>query len=338
MLILGRCRFEGIFDCPCPEGSAYELVKELNHDLPCNRCGHKLGLHQDHEGESAPFTLSAPPRLKIEHSTPISNSQSLDLQQPLPPSPPAPPLLQSSPSGDTTILAPEDQIATEIPVLICERQETVSQIVGMLDEYRSVFIWGMSGSGKTTLAYLLFEHLSRNLQKVVLVENWPENQKKRPEEVLLEYIQLKFPDDISGDRVLGQDFIFLIDEAQETLRKQKSQWNSLIKSSNDPKKQGPRFCLFSEQGMIAHPNDVFATMAEISYLNSHGNGNGNASLFFTMSEFKDLAQQICVRSRLLLSKEALVHIFWLTGGHPLLSQLILEYVKLVRKPQRVDVY
>ncbi|OKL57847.1 hypothetical protein UA08_07302 [Talaromyces atroroseus] len=315
-LTLGPCRFEGIFDCPCPEGSAFELIKNLRPDMPCSRCGHILTLHRDHNiGEMASISVGSQPQLKVE---PMSDFQPLQVP------------LERGSSHDTTLLGPSSTSIPEYaqvqphPTVICERQQTVSEILLILDKYRSVFIWGMPRSGKTTLAFLLYEHLSRKNEKVVFIESWPDIRKK-PEEILFEHARVKYPD-ISGEEISTQDFIFLVDEAQETLTKQKSTWNALIKNlinlNNNSK--GPRLCLFSSQGMFAEYNNVFATMPEISYLKTHGNGNGGASLFFTASEFETFLTQ-CGS---ILSKEAAEHVFWLTAGHPLLTQLILEYVDM----------
>jgi AAA domain len=322
-LTLGPCRFEGIFDCPCPEGSALELIKNLRPDLPCNRCGHILSLHKDlNEGEVVPLNLGSQPRLKIE---PMSDVQSLHG------------LTDRGTNFDPTLLGSSSmsvpdyvQQAAQQPrsIVICERQQTITEILVILDKYRSVFIWGMPRSGKTTLAYLLYEHLSRNDKKVVFIENWPEVQRKKPEEVLLEHARVKYPD-ISGEEISTQDFVFLIDEAQETLTKQKSAWNALIKNlinlNKNNNNKGPRLCLFSNQGMFAEYNNVFATIPEISYLKTHGNGNNSASLFFTASEFENFLAQCGP----ILSKEAAEHVFWLTAGHPLITQLVLEYVDMV---------
>lgn len=324
-LTLGACRFAGIFDCPCPEGSAYESIKDVKHDLPCERCGHALSLHRDHQLLDDPLASTSQPQLKTEIQPSNMQLTSPESELNLETTAPALLLVHREP-GNTT----QAQSLQENSLQTCQRRRTVLQIIRMLD-CESVLIWGMSGSGKTTLAYLLLDSLIKKGQKVVFVAAWPEGAaKKKPEEVLLEQARTGFPS-ISNSDLLTEDIIFIIDEAQETLKQERA-WNSVINRSAG----GPRFCFFSSQGMFAESNSKFATMPEISYLITHGNGDGYLSLFFTRPEFEDFLQLNYARFGYLLSEEAAHRIFGLTAGHPSLTGLILDYVKIV-STHRYDV-
>lgn len=311
-LFPGSCSFTGIFDCPCREGSAFKALKDLRPDTACEKCGHSLMLHRECE-DSVPVVAGPPPRIKTE----LPTNHQIPYAAPV------------SDSGEDAVLLPEDD-ATELQAELCQRKNTVLKIAKMLADGDSVLIWGMKGTGKTTLANLLFEILISKTSHALLITCWPDAPKKKLDDILLEYARTKFPD-LTNKDLTTTDMIFIVDEAQEALKTAKSRtsWNALIRASESSETR-PRFCIFSNQGILPEFNSVFASMPEISHLRTHGNGYGHLSLFFTTAEFEDFFQRNRALYGFELEQEAADHIYELTAGHPAILRLVLRYVKLVR--------
>ncbi|RAO72244.1 uncharacterized protein BHQ10_008256 [Talaromyces amestolkiae] len=317
-LLLGACKFKGMFDCPCREGSVFESLTDLGKhmpNIPCQKCGHSLKLHDGHDGSSASTTFKLPLHMKTEpHS---------DVRQGL-----------STPSDDLMGNIPTSQLfpagdATEIPARLCHREGTVQKIAQMLIDGESVLIWGAKGTGKTTLAHFVYEFLISGNWKAILIPSWPAATKKKTEEILLEHAKDKFPE-TTNEELLFRDLIFIIDEAQETLKTSRARapWNNIIKEpqSSDV---GLAFCIFSNQGIVPESYSVFASIPEISHRLTHGSGDGQLSLFFTTVEFGEYLQ----RNRGLLGydldQEAACHVYWFTAGHPTILKLTMHYIKLI---------
>jgi hypothetical protein len=268
-------------------------------------------LHNEHEGFT-PIIAGPQPRIKTELPNNIQG----------PCSAPA------NTSTEDTIVLPVDD-ATELQAQLCQRENTVLKIAKMLADGESILIWGMKGTGKTILANLLFEFLSSKTSRVILIQSWLGASKKKVDDILIEHARTQFPD-WTDDDLVTKDLIFIIDEAQEALKtaKSRSAWNTLMKASESSETR-PRFCIFSNQGILPELHSVFASMPEISHLKTHGNGDGHLSLFFTMAEFEEFFQQNHAFYGFELEQEAAEHIYSLTAGHPAILRLILRYIKLV---------
>lgn len=317
-LLLGACRFEGMFNCPCREGSVFESLKDLAQhmpNIPCQKCGHSLILHDGHNGSST-STEPESPNLKTEPH--------IDVRQGI-----------STPSNDfidnllaSTLLPVGD--AAKIPADLCNRESTVRKIAQMLMDGGSVLIWGAKGTGKTTLAKFLYEVLMSENWKAILIPSWPDATKKKVEEVLLGHARNTFPE-LINEGLLAKDLIFIIDEAQESLKtlRARSAWSSLIKASQSSDVR-PRFCIFSNQGIVAEKQSVFASMPEISYPHLYGSDDDDQlSLFLSTAEFEEYFQRNCGLLGYDLDQEAACHVYCFTAGHPTILKLIMHYIKLV---------
>lgn len=288
-------------------------------NIPCQKCGHSLNLHDGHDGSSTSTTFELPLKIKTEPHSNVS-------------------LGLSTPSDDLIGNSPTPQIftagdATKLPAELCHRESTVRRIAQMLIDGESVLIWGAKGTGKTTLAHFVYEILVSEDWKAILIPSWPAATKKKTEDILFEHARDKFPE-ITNEELLVKHLIFIIDEAQEALKtsRARSPWNNIIKERQSAD-AGPAFCIFSNQGIVPENHSVFASISEISHRLTHGSGDGQLSLFFTNVEFEEYFQ----RNRGLLGydldQEAACHVYWLTAGHPTILKLTMHYIKLVSDVQ-----
>lgn len=317
-LLVGACRFKGMFDCPCREGSVFEPLKNLAQNMPsipCKQCGHPLVLHKGHDGSSAATKPESPPQMKIEPHIGIRQGLSTPSNE-----------LVGNISG-SPLLPPGD--ANELPAELCHRESTVRKIAQKLREGESVLIWGTKGTGKTTLANFLYEGLISENWKVILIPFMPDVTKKKIEDILLEHVRNKFPES-ANEELPVKDLIFIIDEAQESLKtsRLRSAWSNVIKASQSSD-AGPRFCILSDRGIVPERGSVFADLPEVSHLPTHASGDSQSSLFFTIANFEEYYQRNQGLFGFQLDQEAACHIYWLTAGHPTILKLIMHYIKLV---------
>lgn len=296
----------------------FESLKDLAQNIPnmpCEQCGHPLILHNGHEGSSASTKPGSPPQMKIEPHTEIRQGPSTPSNE-----------LVGNIAG-SPLLLPGD--AAELPVELCHRESTVRKIAQKLMEGESVLIWGMKGTGKTTLANFLHEVLISENWKVILIPSMRDATKKKVEEILVERARDRFPGS-TNDELPVKDLIFIIDEAQESLKtsRLRSAWNNLIKASQTSD-AGPTFCILSDRGIVPERDSVFAELFEISHLPTHASGDGQLSLFFTIADFEEYFQRNRALFGYELDREAACHVYWLTAGHPTILKLIMHYIKLV---------
>ncbi|KAF3388098.1 hypothetical protein DPV78_012097 [Talaromyces pinophilus] len=301
---------------PMPQEPKARLLVDLTQNMPnipCKQCGHPLVLHDGYDGSSTSTKADSPPHMKTEPHIEIRQGLSTPSNE-----------LVDGISGSPS-LPPGD--ADELPAELCHRESTVRKIAQKLMEGESVLIWGTKGTGKTTLANYLYEILISENWKVILIPSMPDATKKKVEEILLEHARDKFSGSTNED--LLKDLIFIIDEAQDSLKtsRLRSAWSNLIKASQSSD-AGPRFCIISDQGVVPESNTVFADLPEVSHLPTHASGDGQSSLFFTIADFEEYFQRNRGLFGFELDQEAACHVHSLTAGHPTILKLIMHYIKI----------
>ncbi|KAH8694041.1 hypothetical protein BGW36DRAFT_384234 [Talaromyces proteolyticus] len=357
-LTLGPCLFNGMFECPCKAGSIIDTLPSLGLESHCAVCGHAVSLHRELESRSPEMffktemedtlrpTLEGSASSYTEPTTSqnemqLTRSRSLidcpssrnplassthrkrSLQEVLeesrrPYDEPARPDKRLR-SSQTEIAATESTVED---AYVCPRQDTVSTLAKLLEDNGAILIWGMPGSGKSTLGRLLTEHFTRQNKKAVFISDWPLEKPSKLEEILTDFLHTDFP-----EMSLDDDCVFVIDEAQKTLQKSKRYWNILIKNEI-AKPNGSKFCILSGQGQLAGINSVFKDLPEISHLTSHGGCKENVGIFYTQSEFQDVASRLTSKNfSYRLSEDALSCVFSLTAGHPVTAKEILSYIE-----------
>lgn len=194
---------------------------------------------------------------------------------------------------------------------------------------------GTPASGKTVLSNLLCDFLAQT-EKVILIAKW--DNKRSAAQFLAEQCHDYGYTEVRQSDILKSDFIFILDEAQQTYV-DPDLWYNLIKSQSQGL-AGPRFCLFSSYGSptTGAPDYPEATTPPILHFSQRVSltisGHPAAPdicLFYDLPEYQDFLGRFYKRSDIefTLNTEVQNYIFSLTNGHPGMIDSILTYIRNV---------
>ena len=221
---------------------------------------------------------------------------------------------------------------------ICPRDDTVRKLAALLDDMLVVHVRGTPSSGKTTLAGLLYHHYVRLDQPVVFITGW--EHVIDPIENLVALCRNRGYEDINQANLLASEFVFIIDEAQESYR-DRDLWLGIIKTHSG-RMWGARICLFSSYGSPIHgnprrsPNTTPVHLGQsqrVSIKPSHIPDSPDFGLFFSRDEFKDVLDRICSHPTLSFRMEstARAYLYSMTNGHPGAVSTLTSYIYEVCK-------
>ncbi|KKA22651.1 hypothetical protein T310_3333 [Rasamsonia emersonii CBS 393.64] len=229
---------------------------------------------------------------------------------------------------------------------ICPRDRTVRTLAPLLDEHRVMHVRGTPASGKTVLSNLLCDFLAQT-EKVILIAKW--DNKRSAAQFLAEQCHDYGYTEVRQSDILKSDFIFILDEAQQTYV-DPDLWYNLIKSQSQGL-AGPRFCLFSSYGSptTGAPDYPEATTPPILHFSQRVSltisGHPAAPdicLFYDLPEYQDFLGRFYKRSDIefTLNTEVQNYIFSLTNGHPGMIDSILTYIRNFHRShlKRLNVY
>lgn len=244
-------------------------------------------------------------------------------------------MLSEEPPVTPTLLPPRVRFS-DYPQY-CPRTDTVNKIDTLLDHEKILHICGTPASGKSLLANFLYEHfLSRN-QEVYLIDEWPQNRKETPLELVLSTC---LPE---GRRTIAQliqsKMVLILDESQYTYS-DSGLWYKFLKiaGGNARPANGVRVCLFSSYGspttgapQMDYPESitppVFSNHQRISLVPSSEAGSPDISLFFTREEYNDFVVRYCDMAKdYTINADLAEYVFLATNGHPGMVMAIMDYI------------
>lgn len=225
------------------------------------------------------------------------------------------------------------RFSDSLPHDIYAREHTVRAFADLLAANTVVQVRGTPGSGKSCLALSLYHHLRSNGRKAILFKVWPGEGSA---EDILTSACIGQGLRTTRDRVIHEDVVFIVDEAQESY-KDAEFWNGVVKFQIG-RGYGAQICLFCSYGSAisglayidyGRTPIYFPPQNRVSLTKSPWEGSPNVCLFYNRNEYQDIVDGYCSRDQIefVLAADAKECIYRITNGHPEATSAVLEYVR-----------
>ncbi|PYH70284.1 ATP-binding protein [Aspergillus vadensis CBS 113365] len=293
ILASGKCTFiltagRLKFYCPCDKGTFH--LSSVDPDEKCERCEHTLNYHED----------------AVSSAVPQNTEQ---------------------------VIPDEDRNETQYGWIeddpyICPRQDTVTELIKLIDAYPVILVRGTPASGKTTLARLLRSRLQEQGHIVPFFYTWKQDLIKLDPELwvaLAKAFKQRLPRS-QIPNLMNDEVVMIVDEAQGSYDDDYL-WNHIIKLLIDkPRRYKLRICLFCyfgspstgvepPQGLHYSPA-IIPERQSITLTPQSCSESPKIGLFYTESEFDDVLCRIFRYDfpnwRVTIDDEAKKYLFFLT--------------------------